>query len=44
MATDGVYSVLVNVWNNTSFPNYKSRLGWNNTQADDSKAGAGKAS
>ncbi|KAI6802292.1 hypothetical protein KC332_g15380 [Hortaea werneckii] len=42
--TDKTQNVLVNVWNHTSFPNYKSRLGWNNTQADDSKADPGKAS
>ncbi|KAF2772483.1 hypothetical protein EJ03DRAFT_306803 [Teratosphaeria nubilosa] len=33
-AADKTQNVLVNVWNNASLPNYKSKLGWNSTQAD----------
>ncbi|WPH00518.1 Hypothetical protein R9X50_00334700 [Acrodontium crateriforme] len=34
---DKTQNVLVNVWNNASLPNYKSRLGWNSTQANNDK-------
>jgi len=29
---DRTQNVIVNIWNNASLPNYKSRLGWNSTQ------------
>ncbi|KXL45037.1 hypothetical protein M433DRAFT_39066, partial [Acidomyces richmondensis BFW] len=29
---DKTQNVLVNIWNNASFPNYTSRLGWNRVQ------------
>ncbi|CAK4003351.1 hypothetical protein DOTSEDRAFT_73479 [Lecanosticta acicola] len=35
---DKTQNVLVNVWNNAELPNYKSRLGWNSTQAKQSSA------
>jgi len=34
---DKTQNVLVNVWNNAELPNYKSRLGWNKTQANSKK-------
>ncbi|TKA27029.1 hypothetical protein B0A50_05220 [Salinomyces thailandicus] len=34
---DKTQNVLVNVWNNASLPNYKSRLGWNRSQAEKEK-------
>lgn len=42
------FSVLVNVWNNASFPNYKSSLGWNKPQPNNaapvSSSGAQRSS
>ncbi|KAK4540332.1 hypothetical protein LTR36_009289 [Oleoguttula mirabilis] len=39
---DKTQNVLVNVWNNAAFPNYKSRLGWN-TKPVDKKASSSSA-
>ncbi|KAH9822031.1 hypothetical protein Tdes44962_MAKER04824 [Teratosphaeria destructans] len=38
-----VASVLVNVWNNASLPNYKSKLGWNSSQAELKAGGTASA-
>ncbi|EMC95634.1 hypothetical protein BAUCODRAFT_71344 [Baudoinia panamericana UAMH 10762] len=38
--TDKTQNVLVNVWNQAELPNYKSRLGWNSTQAGSKKPAA----